>query len=401
MNTIQKPNTRILYVSVAPIQNVKPYRLLKQRTDISSRVVYLKRPIADVKQDKESITKAAFDTDLLSGYDNAFLKTFSLTRAGFFSFISFEIFKHVREHDIIVIHGHPFFTFWLAMLACRVYGRRLIQTTDATYMEATSDSRGLKLKFKPLFLRWLYNHVADAVFVTSTASRQFLESIGINPSQIIVIPYAVDEDLITNVSRSTDVRQIRSQLCVPMEDLTFIFCAKFLPRKRPLDVIRAFANLSDRKTSLVMIGKGPLMTELQNCAESLGVGDRVKFPGLIPYSKLPAYYSSANVLVFSSEHEPYGLPVNEAMLCGIPVIVSDRIGARLDLVEHNVNGWIYKTGDVTELTNIMEEASVRFRSGVLEQMGQRARRKMETWSSVTNMDNQLNYFKSQGWIAKA
>jgi len=101
-------------------------------------------------------------------------------------------------------------------------------------------------------------------------------------------------------------------------------------------------------------------------------------------------------LVFCSDHEPYGLPVNEAMLCGIPAIVSDRIGARLDLVEEGITGWVYTTGDVQVLAAIMNEAISN--KDQLRKMGEAARSKMQNWSSVTNVQRQLDFFKTKGWL---
>src|SRR5260221_8756426 len=192
--------TRILYVGISPIQNTKPYRLLHKNADFTGTVVYLKKPVANTKEDKESITKAAFDTDLLSGYNNHFLKTFGITGKGFFSAVAPGIFKWVRRHDLIVVFGHNYFTFWLAMIAAKMFGKKLIQTTDAIYMEATAESGGWKMKLKPAFLRSLYNKFVNGVFVTSTASKLFLQSVGIRPEKISVIPYAVDEEMIQKAS---------------------------------------------------------------------------------------------------------------------------------------------------------------------------------------------------------
>src|SRR5258708_6606017 len=199
---IKNRPVRILYVGVAPIQNTLPFRLLNKHTEFDAAVLYLKKPVVNAEQDKESITKAAFDIDLVSGYNNHFLKTFNLSKTGFFSLISFEIIKWVRKSDIIVVYGHYYFTFWLAMLAAKLFSKKLVQTTDAVYMEATAESRGWKMKIKPYFLRWLYNRFVDGIFVTSTASKLFLKTVRINENKIPVIPYAVDDEMIKRFSAS-------------------------------------------------------------------------------------------------------------------------------------------------------------------------------------------------------
>jgi glycosyltransferase involved in cell wall biosynthesis len=395
---IKKGN--ILIVSVSPIQNTKPFRLLQATENIKATVLYLKEPLANSDLDKENITKAAFDLDMTAGYDNYFLRTFNLTTQGFFSCISFHVFRWVSNYDVIVVHGHSYFTFWLTMLAAKIGRKKLVQTTDAIYLEATAESGGWKLRIKPLFLRVLYNHLVDAVFVMSSTSRFFLESVGIQSAKIVVIPYAVDEDLIEQVSNATDVDKMRLDLQIPIENTVFVFCAKFISRKRPNDVLRAFALVNNERSNLLMIGDGPLMKELKELSHRLTINQKVIFPGLIKYSKLPMYYTASDVLVFSSEHEPYGLPVNEAMLCGKPVIVSDRIGARLDLVVEGETGWVYPVGNIQVLAKTMQEAIHLNEAGKLSQLGEKAKQKMTTWSSVAHVNNQLNFFREKGWIDK-
>jgi glycosyltransferase involved in cell wall biosynthesis len=131
-----------------------------------------------------------------------------------------------------------------------------------------------------------------------------------------------------------------------------------------------------------MAGDGPMKESLQSEAERLGVGGRVRFLGLVKYSRLPEVYAAGDVLVFTSEHEPYGLPVNEAMLCGIPVIVSDRIGAGYDLVREGETGFVYPCGNVDALAAIL-----RLRlpdRDLLKRLGMKARQRMETWSAREN-----------------
>jgi len=389
---------KLLYISIHPIQNAKPYRLMQQVKGIASTVLYLQQADASDYSGKENITKQAFDNDMLSGYRHYFLQGQpGKQKTGFFSHVSLKVWKYVQQNDVVVIYGHSVFTFWIAMLAARVHQKKLILTTDATYMEATAESGGFKMKLKPAFLRWLYNHVSHAVFVPSTASKLFLESVGIQSGKIVIIPYAVDEDLIQEAAALTNKESLLSTLGIPVTDMIFIFCAKFIERKRPMDAIEAFAMINHQQASLIMIGEGPLMGQLTARVNKLGLTHKIIFTGLIRYTELPKYYTASNVLVFCSDHEPYGLPVNEAMLCGLPVIVSDRIGARLDLVEENKTGWIYPSGNIKALSQIMQKAVND--TLLLHSMGINAKEKMKNWSSVTNIERQINFFKNRNWLA--
>jgi glycosyltransferase involved in cell wall biosynthesis len=171
---------------------------------------------------------------------------------------------------------------------------------------------------------------------------------------------------------------------VPEDAVVAIFCAKFLERKRPLDAVRAFAKANVPGSYLVMVGGGPLAASLKEEVARLGIGERVRFTGLVKYSRLAEFYAASDVLVFPSEHEPYGLPVNEAMICGIPAIVSDRVGAGHDLVEDGKTGFKYHRGDVDELAGLLERCLAD--RELLRTMGEAARRRMQGWSPRENAD---------------
>jgi glycosyltransferase involved in cell wall biosynthesis len=98
-------------------------------------------------------------------------------------------------------------------------------------------------------------------------------------------------------------------------------------------------------------------------------------------------YCASDLLTLPSEYEPFGVVVNEAMLCGCAAAVSDRVGAGQDLVAGKESGFIFPCGDRNALEAILRDAlSDPWR---LRRMGERARRRMETWSPVENIEGLL------------
>ena len=69
---------------------------------------------------------------------------------------------------------------------------------------------------------------------------------------------------------------------------------------------------------------------------------------------LPAFYAVADVFVLPSEDEPWGLAINEAMACGVPVVTTHEVGAAADLVTDGETGYTYRTGDAAGLANVLE-----------------------------------------------
>src|SRR5207249_1328427 len=149
-------------------------------------------------------------------------------------------------------------------------------------------------------------------------------------------------------------------------------------------VLRAFAKAGVPQAHLVYAGEGPLRGELEAEAKSLGIAANVRFLGFRNQSQLPAVYRAADVLVLPSEYEPFGVVVNEAMLCGRPVIVSDRVGARFDLVESGRTGFVYPCGDVEELARLL--ASLLPDARRLKRLGCAARHRISTWSPEQNVE---------------
>jgi glycosyltransferase involved in cell wall biosynthesis len=138
---------------------------------------------------------------------------------------------------------------------------------------------------------------------------------------------------------------------------------------------------------LVYAGDGPLRPELEALARRLDVAERVRFLGFVNQSRLPGVYSASDLLVVPSEYEPFGVVVNEAMLCGCAVVVSDRVGAGADLVRTGENGFVVRCGDLEALAGVLREA-LRDRER-LQRMGQVAKERMATWSPRENIEGQI------------
>ncbi|MGH9679308.1 MAG: glycosyltransferase, partial [Candidatus Acidiferrales bacterium] len=177
---------------------------------------------------------------------------------------------------------------------------------------------------------------------------------------------------------------VRREWGVPDDAPVVLFCAKLQSWKRPLDLLRAFAASRVPGARLVFAGEGPLREELKEEARSLGLNGQVRFTGFANQTELPELYRAADLLVLPSEYEPFGLVVNEAMVCGCPVAVSDRVGAGGDLVTPGQNGFVFPSGNVEALAGILKEALAS--PDRLRAMGEAARRRMMSWAPSDYID---------------
>ena len=154
-------------------------------------------------------------------------------------------------------------------------------------------------------------------------AAEYLRTRGVENDRIIQLQNAVDERHYGRVPVAADAEPSTKFLCV----------SQLIGRKGVDLLIRAFSRICpERKCSLAIAGSGPERRELEELADSLGIGDRISFLGEVAYGEMPQLYSSVDCLVFPTLQDVWGLVINEALLSGTPVIASKFAGAATDLL---------------------------------------------------------------------
>jgi glycosyltransferase involved in cell wall biosynthesis len=106
------------------------------------------------------------------------------------------------------------------------------------------------------------------------------------------------------------------------------------------------------QVGLVFVGDGSAKRELMERAARVHPGT-VILPGFAQRDQLATFYALAEVLVFPTLSDPWGLVVNEAMACGLPIIATDVAGCTADLVQDEQNGYVIPAGNVQRLAETM------------------------------------------------
>jgi glycosyltransferase involved in cell wall biosynthesis len=379
---------RVLLVASHPVQYASPiFRRMVHHPKLDILVAYCSLQGAKAGTDPGFGMEVAWDIPLLEGYPWEQLPNYSLRPRleRFFGLVNPRIWKLVRSGKfdaIIFFTGYLCLTFWIGFAAAKVSRRPLLFATDAHSLSAR-DKQNWKVHLKRWVLPWIYR-LPDVVIVPSSGGFELMRSLGILPERIALTPYTVDNDWWISQAQNVNRYEVRRRWGVPPNAMVVLFCAKLQPWKRPQDLLRAFAQADISNAWLTIAGEGPLRTSLEEEAKALGVSARVRFLGFVNQSELPGLYRSADLFVLPSDYEPFGVVVNEAMLCGCPVIVSDRVGARFDLVREGQTGFVFPVGEISSLARILKEVLPDRQR--LQIISRAATQRMASWSPRDNIE---------------
>ena len=344
-------------------------------------VAYCSMQGAESGIDPEFGVKVSWDQPLLDGYKWASSPN-RAPRPGlgrFFGLVNPSLWNMVRDgrFDAILLTGYFYASAWIVIAAAKWYGVPILFVTDSHGLNSWRARSPWKLLLKRWMVRRIFS-LAEEILVSSSGGVAYLKSLGFPDDRIALVPSAVDNDWWTKNAAKADRDAVRAEWKVPPDASVVLFCAKLQPWKGPGDLLAAFALANVPDSYLVFAGEGPERGNLELRALGLGIGERVRFLGFVNQSRLPAVYHAADFFVLPSLFEPFGLVVNEAMLCGLPVAVSDRVGARFDLVSPGENGYEFPAGNVEALAEILGE--ILQDRAKIARMSIAARRRMETWS---------------------
>jgi glycosyltransferase involved in cell wall biosynthesis len=383
----QRP-PRVLIIASHPVQYGSPiFCLLAQDPRVESEVAYCSLQGAEAGIDPGFGVEVKWDIPLLDGYRWTLIRNRSWAPGigSFFGLLNVGIWRKIRRGKIdavVLLTGYVYATFWIALVAAKMTKIPLLFGTDATSLQSR-DRKRWKISIKRFLLPAIFR-LADVVIIPSEAGRQFILGMGISDSRIVLTPFVVDNawwrQRASQVSRS-DVRRAWG---IPEDALVVLFCAKLQSWKRPDDVLRAFAKANVEETYLVFAGDGSLRAGLEATATALGIAERTRFLGFVNQTGLPSVYRSADLFIMPSEYDPCPVVVCEAMLCGCPVVLSDQIRGRFDLVIEGRTGFIYPCGHVDALAGILTTA-LRDRARLAE-LSRAAVVRMETWSPREHVD---------------
>jgi glycosyltransferase involved in cell wall biosynthesis len=207
-----------------------------------------------------------------------------------------------------------------------------------------------------------------------------LRNYGVPEEIIFTAPNAVDTQFFSRHAEVIRMDAARHRETLHLPARFFLYAGRLVPEKGGFDLLRAYGALGPevrKDVGLVFVGDGPARSALLQLAAASNQGV-VRFASFAQREQLAAYYALADVFVFPTHTDPWGLVVNEAMACGLPVISSSAAGCVADLVESGWNGCIFSAGDVGQLACALDDLA---RDAELRSlMGRRSRERIEQYS---------------------
>lgn len=353
---------------------IAPYRIpvfnaLAQQPEIDLHVVFLSRTDPSIRQWRVYEEEIRFSYDVLPGWRKRLGKYNVLLNRGLTSVLE------AASPDVIVCGGYNYVSSWQALRWAKHKRVPFLLWSESTAV----DQRKRISVIESLKRKFVEN--CDAFVVPGKSARHYLIGFGVDSQKIFTAPNAVDTALFSRLrSLEADTRiRLRAQFGLP--ERYFLFVGRLVREKGVLDLLDAYQQMPDTlrtEVGLVLAGDGPMRPELETRAREIYPGS-VHFPGFVHREDLPAYYTLAECFVLPTHSDPWGLVVNEAMACGLPVICTRVAGCAADLV--CANGRSIPPGNIDELAHAMEELA---RNVVLRKaMGDQSRDMIETYSPET------------------
>jgi glycosyltransferase involved in cell wall biosynthesis len=354
-----------------PIQYQVPlYKKLSKKVNLT--VYYYSKFGAEKYFDPQFKKEFKWDIDLLEGYNYKFLKNYSF-KSGFhfFGFINFGIFKEIlrNKFDAVLINSWSYFSDWLVILVCLISKTKLLLRVESPYNQEILKPKWKLFIKKIIFGKILFPRVYAFLYI-GEENRKFYKFYGVPDKKLFFAPYAVDNERFQKEYEKLKGKkeELRRELNIDPNDVVILFVGKLIPKKRPMDLLRAYesiletydvpsidGNILKSDVHLLYMGDGELRFNLEKYTKDHNLKN-AHFVGFKNQTEISKYYAMSDIFVLPSDvGETWGLVVNEAMNFRLPIIVSDLVGCGSDLVKHGENGYIFKTGNIEELAKYLEE----------------------------------------------
>ena len=240
-----------------------------------------------------------------------------------------------KEGKFDVIHAHDWLVANAAKALKNAFDIPIVSTIHATEAGRNSGIHDDTQRYIN-DTEWLLTYESTEVIVNSNYMKNHVQGLfGLPFDKINVIPNGINLTNFNGIERDYDFRR---QYAMDNEKI-ILYVGRLVYEKGVQHLISAMPKILENyhDAKLIIAGKGGMLDELKGQAEAIGLSNKVYFTGYLNSKQVQKMYKCADVAVFPSTYEPFGIVALEAMLAGVPTVVSD-IGGLNEIVDHGVNG---------------------------------------------------------------
>ncbi len=340
----------LIILTTHPIQYQVPlWQALAKDGRVPFEVWYLTHHAVHASHDAEFGQAFAWDLDMLGGYPHRRVPVAPGATPTAFRQCrvteSFETLLRQAGARVVWVQGWQVQAYWQAVWAAKRAGCEVWLRGESNDLAPVA---WWKRPMKRLALGQFFQRVGRFLYI-GTANRRLYQKFGVSESRLHPAPYAVDNERFARQAEQSKMQrtEVRKQWGIAEGAFCVLFCGKFMPIKRPMDVVLAAGRLmqAGRKVHLLFVGAGELGAELRAACQVAYDADDPNFQPSICNAQLPPAsftgfmnqreisqaYVAADCLVLPSSSETWGLVANEAMASSLPCIISDHCGCAEDL----------------------------------------------------------------------
>jgi glycosyltransferase involved in cell wall biosynthesis len=349
---------------------IAPYRIpvfnaLAARADLAPHVIFFSETDPSLRQWHVYKDEIKFSYEVLPAWRRRLGRYNLLLNRGVSSAL------HRAQPEVVVCGGYSYLASWQAALWAKRNNVPLLLWSEST----AQDSRRRRVVVE--FLKMRFRRFCLAFVAAGKSSRNYLLALGAPAEAIFIAPDAVDVQLYSSLAGKarTLAGEIRGRHGLPAR--YFLCTGRLVKEKGVFDLLSAYAKLDESIRSqigLVFAGDGPACSQLMQSAAHISPGV-VTFCGWVHREQMPEIYALAEALVFPTHSDTWGMVVNEAMACGLPVIASAVAGCVPDLVESGWNGFVVAPRNIQGFSEAMQMLFTK--PDLAAQMGVRSAQRIE------------------------
>lgn len=342
-----------------PIQHFAPWhREVAKLPGIDLRVYFYCDWGVASYMDPEFQISLEWDVPLVEGYAHEFLSIDKRPeRLNFFQVDNPGVCEALNYFDphVVKVFGYAYRTNWRVAKWTKRLRKPLMIYSDSNIR---AQPKWWKREIKERVVRHFYRYVDGALYVGDN-NLAYHRYFGLPDHRIFPGVLPIDRQQLHKVVPDPIAvrRELREQLGIPQEAFVVMFCGKYVPRKRPLDLVISAHNVASKGLPVwsLLVGEGPERANIQSVCQQEGIKN-VVLTGFVNQSKISTYFAAADVIAVTSQYDPHPLVVSEGASFGLPIIASDQLGCIgvNDTARPDVNALVYACGDQGQLSNCIE-----------------------------------------------